>query len=228
MRKQIAAANWKMNLTLQQGNELLDEIINKNISLSEDQQTVFGVPFPYLLSAKNKTKDSKNFFIAAQNCYIKESGAFTGEVSATMLSSCETDYVIIGHSERRREHGESLEIINQKIKLAAEAGLQPIVCISNEDELQALTEVGVKAAHWIVAFEPLEAIGSGKPSDPEMVASMVKKIKKQLKGCRVLYGGSVDLENIKTYLAVSDGSLVGGASLDPRNFLDLCTIASGN
>ena len=221
----LIVANWKMNKTLAEAVAYV-QAVGEGLEQLKKVDVVICPSYVSLPVLDGLLRDS-GVALGAQNVASTKNGAHTGEVSAEMLAP-HVQYVIIGHSERRREHGESLEIINQKIKLAAEAGLQPIVCISNEDELQALTEVGVKVAHWIVAFEPLEAIGSGKPSDPEMVTSMVKKIKKQLKGCRVLYGGSVDLENIKTYLAVSDGSLVGGASLDPRNFLDLCTIASGN
>jgi triosephosphate isomerase (TIM) len=115
MRKQIAAANWKMNLNVEQANALLDGIVEKNISLKENQEAVFAVPFPYLLLAKDKVKNTKGFFVAAQNCYTKESGAFTGEVSAPMLSSLEIDYVILGHSERREYFWEDNKILSQKV-----------------------------------------------------------------------------------------------------------------
>ncbi len=101
MRKQIAAANWKMNLTLQQGEALLDELLAKKTALSQNQQVIFAVPFPYLPMAQQKVKGLENVFIAAQNCYSKKSGAFTGEVSVEMLQSLGIQYVIIGHSERR-------------------------------------------------------------------------------------------------------------------------------
>ena len=101
MRKQIAAANWKMNLTLNEANELLDNLLSKNITISDDQQVVMAVPFPYLLPANKKIENNKGFCIAAQNCYSKKSGAFTGEVSAPIIASCGIEYVLIGHSERR-------------------------------------------------------------------------------------------------------------------------------
>ena len=122
--------------------------------------------------------------------------------------------------------GETDEQVNRKVRRAVEAGLQPIVCVSNMQELESLESVKNKVSQWIIAYEPLEAIGSGQPSKPKDVEVMVKAIKKKFKKSRVLYGGSVDLENVKTYLKVSDGSLVGGASLDPRNFLDLCATAA--
>ena len=98
MRKQIAAANWKMNLTLQQAESLMDELMAIPHDLKQNQEAVFGVPFPYLLNIKNKLAGKKNAFIAAQNCYDKKSGAYTGEVSDEMLKSIAVDYVILGHS----------------------------------------------------------------------------------------------------------------------------------
>ena len=96
MRKQIAAANWKMNLTLQQAESLMDELLEIPHELKENQEAVFGVPFPYLINIKNKLAGKQNAFVAAQNCYDKKSGAYTGEVSAEMLKSIDVEYVILG------------------------------------------------------------------------------------------------------------------------------------
>ena len=101
MRTQIAAANWKMNNTLEQANDLLDQLLKQHISLSRGREVVIAVPFPYLILAKEKLKNHPGYRVAAQNCYTKSSGAYTGEVSAVMLASINVDYVIIGHSERR-------------------------------------------------------------------------------------------------------------------------------
>src|SRR6185312_11518396 len=101
MRKQIAAANWKMNCTIQQANELIDGLVAENFSITRDREVVLAVPFPYFMIAKEKLQSLPGFKIAAQNCYTQSSGAFTGEVSAVMLQSIGVDYVIIGHSERR-------------------------------------------------------------------------------------------------------------------------------
>ena len=101
MRKQIAAANWKMNLTLEQGEVLLDGIINKPHSLKDNQLAVFAVPSPYLQMAQQKLAGKQNVFVAAQNCYSKKNGAYTGEVSVEMLQSLGIKYVVIGQSERR-------------------------------------------------------------------------------------------------------------------------------
>src|SRR5450432_2637618 len=99
MRKQIAAANWKMNCTIEQANTLLDQLIAENIHVNNDREVVIAVPFPYLILAKEKLKDHSGYLVASQNCYSQASGAFTGEVSAVMLASIKVDYVIIGHSE---------------------------------------------------------------------------------------------------------------------------------
>ena len=100
MRKQIAAANWKMNLTLQQGEQLLNDIITAPNTLNENQLAIFAVPFPYLTMAQQKLNGQKNMFVAAQNCYNKKNGAYTGEVSVEMLQSIGIQYVVLGHSER--------------------------------------------------------------------------------------------------------------------------------
>ncbi len=115
MRKQIAAANWKMNLTLQQGMELIDNILKNKISLPEHQEVIFAVPFPFLQAAKEKIASNTNYFIAAQNCYFQKSGAYTGEVTAEMLASVEINHVIIGHSERREYFNENHEMLAEKI-----------------------------------------------------------------------------------------------------------------
>src|SRR5258706_3947598 len=100
MRKQIAAANWKMNLTYRQGEKLLDDILGANIELAGHQQVIFGVPFPYLIMANSSVSEESNYAVTAQNCSDKKSGAYTGEVSAEMLQSINVNYSIIGHSER--------------------------------------------------------------------------------------------------------------------------------
>ena len=114
MRKQIAAANWKMNLTLQQGEALLDAIISKPHSLKENQQAVFAIPFPYLAMAQQKLGGKKNVFVAAQNCYSKKNGAYTGEVSVEMLQSLGIQFVVLGHSERREYFKEDSAMLAKK------------------------------------------------------------------------------------------------------------------
>src|SRR5688572_1746288 len=128
MRKQIAAANWKMNLTYQQAEKLLNEILKDDVQLSADQQVIFAVPYPYLIMANSEVADEANFFIAAQNCYNKVSGAYTGEVSAEMLQSIGIKYCVIGHSERREYFGETNQMLAEKLNVCLQYGITPIFC----------------------------------------------------------------------------------------------------
>jgi triosephosphate isomerase len=128
MRKQIAAANWKMNLTYQQGEELLDNILKAGIELQPHQQVIFAVPFPYLIMANSEVAEESNYAIAAQNCYHKKSGAYTGEVSVEMLKSIGIQYCVIGHSERREYFAESNQILTEKLNLLLENDIIPIFC----------------------------------------------------------------------------------------------------
>lgn len=159
--------------------------------------------------------------LGAQNVAAWKEGAYTGEVSAAMIAP-HCQFVIIGHSERRKM-GETMEMVNSKIRRALETGLQPIVCVSNKEEVESLLELKDKVAAWTIAFEPLGAIGSGKPEDPAEVKEMVALIKKHIGSTtRVIYGGSVTAEDIHHYVPMCDGALVGGASLDGPGFLALC------
>ena len=128
MRKQIAAANWKMNLTYQQGAALLQTMVTAEISLKENQLAVFAVPFPYLEMAIDTVQHKKNFSISAQNCSDKKSGAFTGEVSAEMLKSIDVAYCLVGHSERREYFGESNQVLAEKVNICLSNGITPIFC----------------------------------------------------------------------------------------------------
>lgn len=248
MRKQIAAANWKMNLTLQQAEELLDSIVKNNVTLSAGQQVIFGVPFPYLLLAKDKIKDSRDFFVAAQNCYTKESGAYTGEVSTPMLASCGIDYVIIGHSERRQYFSEDNQTLATKIDLCLKNNLKPIFCcgesleirerndqnefVSNQlkESLFHLSPVAVR--NFVIAYEPIWAIGTGRTASAEQAQEMhahIRKIFSQKYGddvaesISILYGGSVKANNASEIFQKPDvdGGLVGGASLNASEFFEI-------
>lgn len=248
MRKQIAAANWKMNLTLQQANELLEGIINKNISLSSDQEAVFGVPFPYLLLAKDKIKNSKGFFIAAQNCYTKESGAYTGEVSAVMIASCKIEYVIIGHSERREYFNEDNKTLTLKVDVCLKNNLKPIFCCGESLEIRESgnqnkyveTQLKESLFHlepgvikdFVIAYEPIWAIGTGKTASADQAQEMHAHIRNVLaekygkeiaKSISILYGGSVKANNAKEIFGKADvdGGLVGGASLNVSEFAEI-------
>ena len=183
MRKQIAAANWKMNLTLQQGEALVDELMAIPHNLADNQEAVFGIPFPYLTTIQQKLKGKKNVHVAAQNCYNKKSGAFTGEVSAEMLQSIGVPYVIIGHSERREYFNESNQMLAEKVDLCLENKLKPVFCCG---EALSVREAGTQNSFvetqlkeslfhlsaeqltgFVIAYEPIWAIGTGKTASSD-------------------------------------------------------------
>src|SRR5665647_1497450 len=240
MRKQIAAANWKMNCTLQQANDLVDGFIKENISINPDREVVIAVPFPYLMLAKEKLKSQEGYHVAAQNCYFQTSGAFTGEVSAVMLQSIGIDYVIIGHSERREIFGEDNKMLSQKVNACLSNGLKPIFCCGEplqirENETQneyVATQIreglfhleSEKLQDFVVAYEPIWAIGTGRTATAQQAQEMhahIRSIFAEKYGSEVaesisiLYGGSVKANNAKEIFEKEDvdGGLVGGASL---------------
>jgi len=248
MRKQIAAANWKMNCTLQQANDLLDGLIKENISISPDREVIVAVPFPYLMMAKEKLKNSIGFKVAAQNCYTKFSSAFTGEVSAAMLESIAVDYVIIGHSERREIFGEDNKMLAQKVDACLSNNLKPIFCCGEplqirENETQnEYVETQIKEGlfhlqsdkmeNFVVAYEPIWAIGTGKTATAEQAQEMQQHIRNVFKekygeaiaqSISILYGGSVKASNAKEIFSKPDvdGGLVGGASLIVAEFASI-------
>ena len=245
MRKQIAAANWKMNLTLQQAEQLMDELIAIPLQLTDHQVAVFGVPFPYLIPIKSKIAGRTNLGIAAQNCYNKNSGAYTGEVSAPMLKSIDVDYVILGHSERREYFEETHAMLAEKINVCFEAGLIPIFCCGEPLQIREAgtektyveTQLADSLFHlsaeqltgFIIAYEPIWAIGTGKTASNEQAQEMHAHIRSVLaskygndiaNSISILYGGSVKANNAKEIFAQPDvdGGLVGGASLVATDF----------
>lgn len=196
------------------------ELVGESLNQLEHVEVVLCPPFTSLAVIEGLLRGTR-VRLGAQNVAAWKEGAYTGEVSAMMIAP-HCQFAIIGHSERRKM-GETPELVNSKVKRAVDAGLRPIVCISDELELQALATIKDRNAAWIVAFEPLGAIGSGKAEDPESVGQMVKLVKKYMgSGTRVIYGGSVTAENIRQYIPLCDGALPGGASLDPHGFLALC------
>ena len=245
MRKQIAAANWKMNCNLQQAKDLLDDMLKEDISVSPDREVVVAVPFPYLIIAKDKFTGKEGYKVAAQNCYSQASGAYTGEVSVIMLQSVDVDYVIIGHSERREIFGEDNKLLSQKVDACLNIGLQPIFCCGEplqirEDGTQNEYVGGQireslfhlesdKLENFVVAYEPIWAIGTGKTATAEQAQEMHEFIRKVFQdkygkavaeSISVLYGGSVKANNAKEIFDKPDvdGGLVGGASLVAKDF----------
>src|SRR6478735_8278572 len=246
MRKQIAAANWKMNLTISQGADLLDAIIAKPHSLTEGQQAVFAIPFPYLAMAQQKLAGKKNVFVAAQNCYSKKSGAYTGEVSVEMLESLGIQFVVLGHSERREYFNESNQLLAEKVNICLENKMTPIFCCGeplqireantqNEYVAKQLEESlyhlsAGQLQQVVIAYEPIWAIGTGKTASSAQAQEMHAFIRQQLAGkygdtvaasISILYGGSVKAANAVEIFSQPDvdGGLVGGASLVADEFV---------
>lgn len=246
MRQQIAAANWKMNLTLEQGEALLNDIISKPHNLQAHQLAIFAVPFPYLTMARHKLADKKNVYVAAQNCYSKKSGAYTGEVSVEMLQSLGIQYVVLGHSERREYFQESNQLLAEKINICLAYQIKPIFCCGEplaireeesqnafvakqlEESLYHLSPEQIKQV--VIAYEPIWAIGTGKTASSAQAQEMHAFIRKQLAGkygaavaeeISILYGGSVKAANAVELFGQPDvdGGLVGGASLIADEFV---------
>jgi triosephosphate isomerase len=245
MRKQIAAANWKMNLTLQQAETLMGDILDSSIELKENQEAVFGVPFPYLINIQAKIAGKQHFLVAAQNCYSKISGAYTGEVSVEMIKSIGVPYVIIGHSERRDYFNETNAMLAEKVNLCFDYGLKPIFCCG---EALAIREAGDQNTYvenqlkeslfhlsesqltgFIIAYEPIWAIGTGKTATSDQAQEMHAHIRSVIAArystelantISILYGGSVKAANAKEIFGQPDvdGGLVGGASLVANEF----------
>lgn len=248
MRKQIAAANWKMNLTYQQGEKLLDEILGEKIQLEPHQYTLFSLPFPYLIMGKSEVADMENYHVAAQNCSDKKSGAYTGEVAAEMLHSIGVRYCIIGHSERREFFFETNKVLADKVNLCFQNHITPIFCCGEplrireennqdtyvqqqlEESIFHLTED--QARELIIAYEPIWAIGTGKTASSVQAQEMHKHLRSVLAGkfgeeianeIPILYGGSVKASNASEIFACPDvdGGLVGGASLVAKEFVEI-------
>jgi triosephosphate isomerase len=248
MRRQIAAANWKMNLTQQQGAALLKTIVTTPISLNGNQFAIFAVPFPYLEMATDTIQHKQNFAVAAQNCSNKKSGAYTGEVSAEMLASIEVGYCLVGHSERREYFGETNQLLAEKVDICLSNAITPIFCCGEalqtreansqnrfvENQLrESLFHLSPEAIQKIViAYEPIWAIGTGKTASTEQAQEMHAFIRTVLKNqygesiasvISILYGGSVKANNARELFASEDvdGGLVGGASLNATEFVEI-------
>lgn len=246
MRKQIAAANWKMNMTYQHGEKLLDDILGANISLKEHQLTLFAVPYPYLLMTRSEVEDEHNYEAAAQNCHHKTNGAFTGEVSAEMLHSMNIKYCVIGHSERREYNGETPAMLAEKTDLCLKNYITPVFCCG---EPLAVREVSMQKefvetqlreslfhltaemiSTIIIAYEPIWAIGTGKTATTEQAQEMHRHLRSVVAAqynegvaneIPILYGGSVKASNARELFSCPDvdGGLVGGASLVAADFI---------
>ena len=242
MRKLFIAGNWKMNKNVKESVSLAKSLINR-LKDVQDKDVVVCPAFTALSQVYEEVKDS-NVKVGAQNMSFEDEGAYTGEISPRMLKDfCE--YVILGHSERRQYFGENDEIVNKKVKKALEHGLKPILCIGETleerdgDKTFDIIESQLKKSlknmdkndmkKIIIAYEPIWAIGTGKTATPEQAEDVhvfIRKVIKKSYGdeiaseLRILYGGSVKPDNVKTLMEKEDidGALVGGASLDAESF----------
>ncbi len=248
MRKQIAAANWKMNCTFQEGEKLMDNILEANISLSDHQLAIFAVPFPYLLMTRSAVELEKNYFVAAQNCHHQKSGAYTGEISAGMLHSMNINYCVVGHSERREYNAETNTMLAEKVNQCFENFIIPIFCCGEPLNIrEAGTQNDYVAAQLkeslfhlpadtikniIIAYEPIWAIGTGKTASTAQAQEIHQYLRSVIAGqygeeianeIPILYGGSVKANNAKELFSCADvdGGLVGGASLIAAEFIEI-------
>ncbi len=251
MRKHIVAGNWKMNLTFTEADELLDELMSEleQVELPRDTQVIVCPPFPYIEMASDYANDSY-FMVGAQNVSDQERGAYTGEVSAEMLESCEIDYCIVGHSERRGYYGETDATVAAKVDRLLAHGLKPIVCVGEVlEEREAGRQLEVvkrqveqglfhltaeQMQQVVIAYEPVWAIGTGRTATPEQAQEIHAHIRSLLRAkygdavaeeISILYGGSCKPSNAKELFACKDidGGLIGGASLKAKDFMGIVT-----
>lgn len=245
MRKPIIAGNWKMNNTIKEALELVEEI--KATSLNIDVEAVVCVPYTSLTSVKQAIEGT-NIKLGAQNMHWEASGAFTGEISPLMLKEIGIHYCIIGHSERRQYFNETDDTVNKKLKSALSHNILPIVCVGEtleEREENRAEEVvksqvtkgfegisGEEIKNIVIAYEPIWAIGTGKTASSDDANAMCAFIRETIGGIyddqlkdiiRIQYGGSVKPSNVKELMEKSDidGALVGGASLKADDFVKL-------
>ena len=249
-RKAIIAGNWKMNKTATEAKALISELIPA--VKDAGCEVVICVPFTDLVTAVEMTKGT-NIHVGAENVHFEKSGAFTGEISADMLTDLGVEYVVIGHSERRQYFAETNETVNKRTKAALAGGLKPIICVgeSLDQREQGVTEelvrMQVKIAlngvtadelkNVVIAYEPIWAIGTGKTATPEQaeeVCEHIRAVIRKLYGAKVaraisiLYGGSMNEKNAYDLLAQPDidGGLIGGASLVPEKFVKIIEAAN--
>ncbi|HTB11443.1 MAG TPA: triose-phosphate isomerase [Bryobacteraceae bacterium] len=246
MRKPVMAGNWKMYKTAAETSSFFEKF-SPLVAGASHADVVICPPFVNIPAAVEGAK-STAIGIGAQDVFWLQEGAYTGEVSAPMLTAVGCRWVIIGHSERRQYFHETEETVFKKTVAALDAGLNPIVCVGeNLDERESNSTEAVCGAQFagglgsltreqftrvVIAYEPVWAIGTGKTATPEMAAAAHRFIRGEARNqfgtevasaCRILYGGSVKADNVKGLMAQEeiDGALVGGASLDPASFASI-------
>jgi triosephosphate isomerase len=248
MRKQIAAANWKMNLTKPEAEQLLNKLLDQAPELTGSQEVVLAVPFPYLMWVMERINGRSGYRVAAQNCHHKVAGAFTGEVSAPMLASLGVSDCVLGHSERREYQQESDSLLAEKVDRCLEVGLRPIFCCGEplsireaegqNDHVGGQIRAGLfhltadAITKVVIAYEPIWAIGTGRTASADQAQEMHAHIRSVLAdqygdvvaaSISILYGGSVKASNATELFGLPDvdGGLVGGASLQVDEFVQI-------
>jgi triosephosphate isomerase len=250
MRKPLVAGNWKMNGSLESVGELL-EGIKSGVGDVKNAEVAVCPPYVFIPEAQKRLAGSAIAW-GGQDLSTEASGAYTGEIAASMLNDFGCKYVIVGHSERRTYHKESDELVAKKYAAARAAGLAPILCVGEtlEERESGITEEvvarqldavialeGVDAlAAGVIAYEPVWAIGTGKTATPEQAQEVHAFIRGRVaahgaevaEGVRILYGGSMKPGNAKELIGKPDidGGLIGGASLKAEDFLGICTAAN--
>lgn len=246
MRKYLVAGNWKMNGSRTSVQELLEGIVGASFKSAHVDLAVFP-PFPFLEQAEQILKGT-NIAWGAQNLSDKPSGAYTGEISASMLLDFGCKYVLVGHSERRSLYGEIDEIVATKFAAACDTGLTPILCVGEtlEEREQEITNQVVsrqidailnldngvqRLKNAVIAYEPVWAIGTGLTATSEQAQEVHVQIRAQIakhsadiaENLQILYGGSVKPDNAKSLFAMADidGGLIGGASLKANDFIQI-------
>jgi triosephosphate isomerase len=248
-RLPLVAANWKMHKTVEETAAFLDRFLG-DIDELEGVEVVVCPPYPSLATAVERCRRSP-VRVAAQNMHEEAQGAYTGEVSAPMLLDVGVDAVVLGHSERRALFAETDEALARKVPAALEAGLTPILCVGetevqrDDDETEQVLRQqvesdlaaveGVRLAEVVIAYEPIWAIGTGRTATPEQADEAIAFIRSLIASqdaaaaarLRIVYGGSVKPANAGELFARTeiDGGLVGGASLDPGDFHEICMAA---
>lgn len=246
IRQKIVAANWKMNTTITEGEELIGQLL-RNLPANLTCSVVIAPPFTHLAMLQRKIEGSQ-IQGASQNCHEEKSGAFTGEISVEMLKELGVRYVIVGHSERRQLYHESNELIRQKVNAVVAAGLIPIFCCGEpldirQTEIQniyvrkqleeSLFHLELDSINKVcIAYEPIWAIGTGVTATPGQAQEMHHFIRNEIaikynkvvseRMC-ILYGGSIKPDNAKLLFSQADvdGGLVGGASLNAAGFIEI-------
>ena len=246
MKTILIVANWKMNPQTSKEARRIFDSVREEIGSVKNSETVFCPPFVYIPFLNAGVSKRRNIALGSQDCFWEALGAYTGEISPPMLKNLGCRYVICGHSERRENLNETDEMVAKKIRQALKTGLTPILCVGERSrqtpDYEKFIQKEVKSAmlgvsrglisEVVVAYEPIWAIGSGRPASPDDALSAGLLIRKTLAGLagraaaeklRIIYGGSVTSQNAKSYTTEAGlaGLLVGGASLNASEFVKI-------